>query len=60
MTNPARTNHEYENSKVETIDGPELRSLKIGDHVALGAECGALLNFNLMHTLTGFPLIIQS
>lgn len=46
MTNPARTNHEYENSKVETIDGPELRSLKIGDHVALGAECGALLNFN--------------
>lgn len=46
MTNPTRTNHEYESSKVESIDGPELRSLKIGHHVALGAECGALLNLD--------------
>lgn len=30
MTNPTRTNHEYESSKVETINGPELRSFKIG------------------------------
>jgi hypothetical protein len=47
MTNTTMTNHDYKSSKVEVIDGSaELRSLKIGDHVALGTEWGALANFD--------------
>jgi hypothetical protein len=60
MTNPTRTNHEYESSKDEKIDGAELRSLKIGDHIALELECGALLDFDLIHRLTGIPLILET